>query len=447
MSLLRNVFMMWAKVRQTCGNTYICGQRVREMLELERMLEGKRRAAYYTVGCKLNFAETLAIGKAFGERGVRRVRRGEQADICVVNTCAVTESAEKKSRQAIRRIGRLHPGAKVVVTGCYAQLKPAEVGGITGVDELLRRDGSMFAPSCLSDVRTRHFMKVQDGCDYGCTYCTIPTARGVSRNGSIASLVSQAGEVAAAGGQEIVLTGVNIGDFGKSTGERLIDLLRALDAVEGIARYRLSSIEPNLLTDAVIAFVAGSRRFAPHFHLPLQSGSDSVLRLMGRKYDTALFRRKVETIRAMLPHAFIGADIIAGMRGETDALFAEGRAFVAGLDVSKLHVFAYSERPGTPALRIPYAVDAQTKHLRSRALLKLSEAKQQAFYERQVGQEADVLFEQSGKDGRMQGFTANYIRTEAPYQAALINTVCRVRLTGWNAARTALTCRLPDDAD
>jgi threonylcarbamoyladenosine tRNA methylthiotransferase MtaB len=433
-----------------------------------------KTAAYYTLGCKLNFAETSSIGRLLGERGVRKARRDEKADICVVNTCSVTELADKKCRQAIRRIAKRHPGAFVVVTGCYAQLKPAEAARIEGVhlvlgaeqkNDLLRyldasvaspqaiiatspaRDIRAFAPSCSAGDRTRHFLKVQDGCDYRCTYCTIPLARGRSRNGSIADLTRQVVEAAREGGKEIVLTGVNIGDFGKSTGERFIDLLRSLDEVEGIARYRISSIEPNLISDEAIAFVARSRRFAPHFHIPLQSGSDEVLRLMRRQYDTALFRRKVETIREMMPDAFIGVDVIVGTRGETDELFEESRAFIASLDIARLHVFSYSERPGTQALAIAGPVAASAKQARSRLLLDLSEARQEAFYGSHIGRPAEVLFEQARKGNRMYGFTSNYIKVEAPYDAALVNRLSRVVLAGWNDRRTALTCLSPLHGD
>lgn len=425
-----------------------------------------KRAAYYTLGCKLNFAETSTIGKLLAEQGIRKVRPGEKADICVVNTCSVTELADKKCRQAIRRISKQHPGAFIVVTGCYAQLKPDEVAHIEGVDlvlgaeqklDLLRyldtldkkttqgavvasaaKDIRTFSPSCSADDRTRHFLKVQDGCDYFCSYCTIPFARGRSRNGTIASLVEQAAEVVRQGGKEIVLTGVNIGDFGKSTGESFIDLIRALDEVEGIVRYRISSIEPNLITDEAIDFVAASRRFAPHFHIPLQSGSDEVLQLMRRRYDTALFRHKIEKIKAVMPHAFIGVDVIVGTRGETDAYFETARAFIESLDISQLHVFCYSERPGTAALKIDYAVDPQTKHLRSQQLLDISDRKLHAFYEAHSGCEAEVLFEHARKEGKMYGFTENYIKVEVPYEASLANTTRRVRLGGWNEDQTAL---------
>ena len=426
-----------------------------------------KKAAYYTLGCKLNFAETSTLGKMLAEQGVRKVRPGELADSCLINTCSVTELADKKCRQAIRRIGKEHPGAFIVVTGCYAQLKPEEVARIEGVDlgvgaehtlDLLSyidsfekrpeggavvasatKDIRTFAPSCSADDRTRHFLKVQDGCDYFCSYCTIPFARGRSRNGSIASLVAQAEEVARQGGKEIVLTGVNIGDFGKTTGECFIDLIRALDEVEGISRYRISSIEPNLLTDEAIDFVAHSRRFAPHFHIPLQSGSDAVLKLMRRRYDTALFRHKIEKVKAVMPQAFIGVDVIVGTRGETDAYFEEARQFIESLDVTQLHVFSYSERPGTQALKIDYVVDPATKHARSQQLLDLSDRKWRAFYEAHIGQEAKVLFEHTRKGEMMQGFTENYIKVERPYEESWVNETRAVRLGGWNADHTALT--------
>jgi len=423
-------------------------------------------AAYYTLGCKLNFAETSTIGKLLAEKGIRKARAGEKADICVVNTCSVTELADKKCRQAIRKISKQHPDAFVVVTGCYAQLKPEEVARIEGVDLVLGaeqklevvqylddlkkkssggaivaskvKDIRTFSPSCSSDDRTRHFLKVQDGCDYYCSFCTIPFARGRSRNGTIADIVAQAQDVAKTGGKEIVLTGVNIGDFGKSTGETFIDLIRALDKVEGIERYRISSIEPNLITDEAIDFVASSKRFAPHFHIPLQSGSDEVLSLMRRRYDTALFRHKIEKIKQVIPDAFIGVDVIVGTRGETDELFEETRLFIESLDISQLHVFSYSERPGTQALKIEYAVDPKTKHKRSQLLLDISDAKLQRFYESCMGREAAVLFEHTRRGNRMHGFTENYIKVEMPYDKALINRPGMVRLVEWNGDRTAL---------
>ncbi|RHJ90279.1 tRNA (N(6)-L-threonylcarbamoyladenosine(37)-C(2))-methylthiotransferase MtaB [Parabacteroides bouchesdurhonensis] len=441
---------------------------------IDQSIFNNKKAAYYTLGCKLNFAETSTIGKVLAEQGVRKVRAGEKADICVVNTCSVTELADKKCRQAIRRISKQHPGAFIVVTGCYAQLKPEEVAHIEGVDLVLgaeqkleilqyldniakKEEGTIvasqskdirtFSPSCSADDRTRHFLKVQDGCDYYCSYCTIPFARGRSRNGTIASMIEQAKEVASKGGKEIVLTGVNIGDFGKSTGETFISLIQALDEVEGITRYRISSIEPNLITDEVIDFVASSKRFAPHFHIPLQSGSDAVLKLMRRRYDTALFRHKIEKIKKLMPHAFIGVDVIVGTRGETDEYFEEARTFIESLDISQLHVFSYSERPGTQALKIEYVVDPKTKHTRSQKLLDMSESKLQAFYESHIGNDANVLFEHTRKEGMMHGFTENYIKVEIPYNPFLINKTTKVRLGDWNKNKTALTCQFPEEID
>lgn len=433
---------------------------------IDQTLFENKKAAYFTLGCKLNFAETSTIGKQLAEQGVRKVRPGEKADICVINTCSVTELADKKCRQAIRRIGKQHPGAFMVVTGCYAQLKPEEVAHIEGVDlvlgaeqkldilqylhhmekqstdgEIIRsasKDIRSFSPSCSADDRTRHFLKVQDGCDYFCSYCTIPFARGRSRNGSIESMVKQAEEVAAKGGKEIVLTGVNIGDFGKSTDESFIDLIRALDEVEGIDRYRISSIEPNLITDEAIDFVAGSKRFAPHFHIPLQSGSDAILKLMRRRYDTALFRHKIEKIKAIMPDAFIGVDVIVGTRGETEECFEEAKAFIESLDITQLHVFSYSERPGTQALKIDYVVDPKTKHARSQQLLDISEKKWEAFYEKQRGKKATVLFEHTRKGGMMHGFTENYVKVEAPYRADWVNQSRMIELGDWNEDKTAL---------
>ena len=379
-----------------------------------------KKAVYYTLGCKLNFSETSSIGKMLKDVGVRTVRKGEKADICVINTCSVTEIADKKCRQAIHRLTKQHPEAFVVVTGCYAQLKPEQVSNIEGVDlvlgaeqkgELINYLGSLekhehgeaittatkdirsFAPSCSRGDRTRYFLKVQDGCDYFCSYCTIPFARGRSRNGKIEDLVAQARQAAAEGGKEIVLTGVNIGDFGKTTGETFFDLVKALDQVEGIERFRISSIEPNLLSDEIIEYVAHSRAFMPHFHIPLQSGCDEVLKLMRRRYDTALFASKIRKIKELMPDAFIGVDVIVGTRGETPEYFEKAYEFIRGLDVTQLHVFSYSERPGTQALKIDYVVPAEEKHQRSQRLLALSDEKTKAFYARHIGQEANVLME------------------------------------------------------
>ena len=424
-----------------------------------------KTAVYYTLGCKLNFSETSTIARILQEAGVRTARRGEKADICVVNTCSVTEVADKKCRQAIHKLVKQHPGAFVVVTGCYAQLKPGTVADIEGVDVVLGaeqkkdllhylgdlhkkergeahtsalKDIRSFVPSCSRGDRTRFFLKVQDGCDYFCSYCTIPFARGRSRNGSIASLVEQARQAVAEGGKEIVLTGVNIGDFGRSTGETFLDLVKVLDEVEGVERYRISSIEPNLLTDDIIDFVSSSRRFMPHFHIPLQSGCDEVLKLMRRRYDTDLFASKVRRIKSEMPDAFIGVDVIVGTRGETEEYFERSHDFLQGLDVTQLHVFSYSERPGTQALKIDYVVPPQEKHRRSQRLLELSDRKLHAFYALHVGQTMPVLLERPKPGMPMHGFTPNYIRVEVPHDDALDNRVVNVRLNDFNAEGTAL---------
>lgn len=428
-----------------------------------------KTAAYYTLGCKLNFAETSTIGKQLSSHGIRKARNGEKADICIINTCSVTELADKKCRQLIRRISKQHPDAFIIVTGCYAQLKPEEVSHIKGVDLVLgmaqkadiiqylnkkndsqhivttrTKDIHTFTPSCSSDDRTRHFLKIQDGCDYYCSYCTIPFARGKSRNGRIEDIVKQAGQVALNGGKEIVLTGVNIGDFGKSTGDSFLDLIQALDQVEGINRYRISSIEPNLITDEIIDFVSKSKRFAPHFHIPLQSGSDEVLKLMKRRYDTALFRHKIERIKQLIPDAFIGVDVIVGTRGETDEYFRQCESFIEQLPISQLHVFSYSERAGTKALEIKPVVSPQEKQNRSKRLLELSDKKWHQFYEDQQGKIAEVLFEHTRRGKNMHGFTANYIKVEYPYNMDLINKITTVRLNGWNDDKTALKAIISD---
>ncbi|MGL5226866.1 MAG: tRNA (N(6)-L-threonylcarbamoyladenosine(37)-C(2))-methylthiotransferase MtaB [Bacteroidales bacterium] len=424
-----------------------------------------KKAAYFTLGCKLNFAETSTIGKQLLEHGIHKVRENEIADICVINTCSVTELADKKCRQTIRKISKDHPGAFIVVTGCYAQLKPEEIAQIPGVDLVLgsnqkldileyidsfekkdkgtiqttkTKDISKFVPSCSQGDRTRFFLKVQDGCDYYCSYCTIPFARGRSRNGSVEALVKQAQEVAAQGGKEIVLTGVNIGDFGKSTGETFFDLVKALDQVEGIERYRISSIEPNLLTDEIIEYVSTSKRFAPHFHIPLQSGSDEVLKIMRRKYDTALFAHKVAKIKEIMPHAFIGVDVIVGTRGETPELFEEAYNFIRNLDISQLHVFSYSERPGTQALKIDHTVSPKEKQERSKRLLDLSDEKLRIFYDLFIGTNHTVLFEHAKEGEPVYGFTENYIKVEMPYNAELCNNISQVMLGDFNADKTAL---------
>lgn len=448
------------------------------------VFQGKK-AKYYTLGCKLNFSETSTFGRMLSEMGVIDAKEDEEADICLINTCSVTEMADAKCRQQIRKMVRQNPGSFVVVTGCYAQLKPENVAKIDGVGlvlgsnekadliqylsdawtEDLSLDNSekdlqnnkkchfvktkeikSFAPSCSRGNRTRFFLKVQDGCNYFCTYCTIPYARGFSRNPSIESLVKQSEQAAAEGGKEIVLTGVNIGDFGRTTGETFLDLVKALDKVEGIERFRISSLEPDLLDDELIRYCAEeSHSFMPHFHIPLQSGSDEILRLMHRRYDKALFAHKISLIKEMMPDAFIGVDVMVGCRGETPELFEECYDFLKSLDVTQLHVFPYSERPGTSALNIPYTVDSVEKKRRSQLLLELSEQKTNAFYASYIGQCRDVLLEKASRGKIMHGFTDNYIRVELPagsYNEVLDNQIRRVRLLGFNYKKTALRCEL-----
>ena len=429
----------------------------------------EKKAVYITLGCKLNFAETSSLGDKLEAAGVGRAAHGEQADVCVVNTCTVTETSSHKCRQAINRAVRENPDALMVVMGCYAQMAADEIAAMPGVDLVIDMEhkghaaemiierlqesrvesqetrseskGSMpFVPSCSRGERTRFFLKVQDGCDYFCTYCVIPFARGRSRNGSIADIVRQAEDAVSHGGKEIVITGVNIGDFGKSTGESFLELIQKLDTVEGVERYRISSIEPNLLTEEIIDFCAQSRHFMPHFHIPLQSGSDEVLRLMHRRYDTELFASRVGYIKKVMPDCFIGVDIIVGTRGETDELFERSYDFAKSIDVSQFHVFSYSERPGTAALRIPYKVANQVKHERSQRLIALSEEKRKSFYARYIGQVRPVLTERNHTGLAAKGFTDNYIHVEVDtaVNAQLDNAVVNYRLTGFNADKTAL---------
>ena len=395
------------------------------------------------------------------KRGVGRASEGEKPDIVVINTCSVTEMADKKGRQLIRRVTKEWPDATVVVTGCYAQLKPEQIAAMPGVSVVLGSNEKLritqyldrwlktrqqqvevtpaleireFMPACERGDRTRYFLKVQDGCDYFCTYCTIPFARGRSRSGRIADIIDIARQVAAEGGREIVITGVNIGDFGRDTGERLIDLLKALDSVEGIERYRISSIEPNLLTEEILQWIASeSRAFMPHFHIPLQAGSDAVLKLMNRRYDTVLFRSRIELIRKLIPDAFIGVDVIAGARGETEEEWLKGLNFITSLPLTRLHVFPYSERPGTKALNIGHVVSQEEKHRRTAELMRLSERKHAEFIDARLGDRARVLWEAPSHGGRMMhGFTENYIRVEAPFKPELINTVTDVTLSDEN---------------
>lgn len=425
------------------------------------ILQGKK-AAFFTLGCKLNFAETSTVAQQLMRYGVTKATKDEVADLVVVNTCSVTEMADHKCRQAIHRLVKQHPGAFVVVTGCYAQLKPQEIidtdgvdlvlgseqkasiisailNGMTGAHTVKTADIRSFAPSCSRGDRTRYFLKVQDGCNYYCTYCTIPMARGRSRNGSIASMVEQAQQVAQEGGKEIVITGVNIGDFGRTTGETFFDLVKALDQVEGIERYRISSIEPNLLTDEIIEYCAQSRAFMPHFHIPLQSGCDEVLKLMHRKYDTALFAHKIEKIRSVMPDAFVGVDVIVGTRGETPEYFDKAYDFMQRVDVSQYHVFSYSERAGTKALEIPHVVTPQEKHERSQRVLTLSAQKTHDFYARFISTTRPVLLEHaSPRKPFMNGFTDNYIRVEVPNHPLLDNQIVQVKLGDFNQEGDAL---------
>ena len=435
-----------------------------------------KKAVYYTLGCKLNFSETSTFGKLLSEMGVTTAAKGEHADICLVNTCSVTEMADHKCRQAIHRLVRENPGSFVVVTGCYAQLESETVSKMNGVDLVLgsnekanliqylseawsepreghlhrfhhvkTKDIKSFQPSCSKGNRTRYFLKVQDGCNYFCTYCTIPYARGFSRNPSIASLVEQAEQAAREGGKEIVLTGVNIGDFGETTGESFIDLVKALDGVKGISRFRISSLEPDLIGDDLIEFCAKSRAFMPHFHIPLQSGSDEVLKLMHRRYDRNLFAHKIHLIKKVMPEAFIGVDVMVGCRGERPEYFEDCFNFIDSLPVTQLHVFPYSERPGTSALAIKYKVTDRDKKARAHRLLKLSDEKTQAFYAAHIGQEAEVLFETATVGKAMHGFTRNYIRVELPPQLARAeydNRLMHVRLGGFNFDKSALKAEL-----
>lgn len=420
------------------------------------------KISFTTLGCKLNFAESSALGRMLIERGHTRAARGEEADVCVINTCTVTDAADHKDRQMIHRIRRQNPKAILIVTGCYAQLKPDEIVQIEGVDYVLGQDEKFrlaefihrlelrvesleipesrdlgipkiattsirevedFHGAYSKDDRTRCFLKVQDGCNYFCSYCTIPLARGKSRNPSIASLVEQAQAALDGGAKEIILSGVNIGDFGRSTDEKFIDLLRALDALNGEYRIRISSCEPNLLSDEIIDFVANSSHFAPHFHIPLQSGSNTVLKIMGRRYTRELFAERVEHIKRVMPHAFIGVDCMVGVRGETAECWADYIDFIEGLPVSQLHVFTYSERANTRMLEMDLEVVPQKeRERRSKELHLISARKTAQFYAEHAGYPATVLWESSKKDGLMFGFTENYIKVSCPYDKTKINT-------------------------
>jgi len=425
------------------------------------------KISFTTLGCKLNFAESSALGKALIARGHTRAAKGEAADICIINTCSVTDAADHKDRQMIHRIRRNNPDAILIVTGCYAQLKPDEIAHIEGVDYVLGQNEKFhltefveqleskvegrktediihisairqideFHGAYSKDDRTRCFLKVQDGCNYFCSYCTIPLARGKSRNPSIATLVGQAREALQGGAKEIILSGVNIGDFGRSTGERFIDLLKALDDIQIINheseiinfRIRISSCEPNLLSDEIIDFVAHSAHFAPHFHIPLQSGSNTVLQIMGRRYTRELFAERVAHIKSVMPHAFIGVDCMVGVRGETAGCWADYIDFIEQLPVSQLHVFTYSERANTRMLEMDLEVVPQKeRERRSKQLHEISARKTDAFYREHEGYQATVLWESSKKDGLMYGFTENYIKVSCPYDRAKVNTFERI---------------------
>ena len=416
----------------------------------------RRTVKFVTLGCKLNFSETATIGELLAKHGIVPARDDEAPTMCVVHTCSVTEMADKKGRQHMRSLVKKYPDALMVVTGCYAQLKSEEIAALPGVDIVLGSEQkldivdyvekwletgrqeevvvtphtriSKFSPPCERGDRTGYWPQVQAGRHYYCTYCTIPMARGRSRSGTIESLVAQARQVADEGGKEIVIAGVNIGDFGTDTGEHFIDLIKAFDQVEGIERYRISSIEPDLLTDEIIEFCAGSRAFMPHFHIPLQCGNDEVLKLMHRHYDRALFAHKIDKIRQLMPDSFIGVDVMVGSRGETQERFDDSYHFIDSLEVEHLHVFPYSERPGTMALRIPHIVPQREKQRRVARMIALSDKKQRAFIERYVGTVRPVLMEQPHGQGPMHGFTDNYIKVNMPPCQALVNKVVDVKL-------------------
>jgi threonylcarbamoyladenosine tRNA methylthiotransferase MtaB len=407
-----------------------------------------KKVAFHTLGCKLNFSESSAIAKDFTDRGFEKVKFGEPADVIVINTCTVTSIADKKCRQAVCKALKTSPDAFVAVTGCYAQLKPQEIVEIPGVDIVLGTNEKFklfehienfekqkqpqihsceidtvtrFDAAYSSGDRTRSFLKVQDGCDYPCTYCTIPKARGKSRSDTIENTVRKAQEIASKGFKEIILTGVNIGDFGRTTNETFFELIRALDKVEGIERYRISSIEPNLLSEEIIRFTSESQKFLPHFHIPLQSGSNKLLKLMKRRYLRELFAEKISQIKEITPDAFIGVDVIVGFPGETDEDFNDTYTFLENLDISFLHVFSYSVRPDTPAAAMDKKVSPKQIATRSVALHQLSDKKHRAFYEKFLGTSRKVLFESTNSHGFMHGFTDNYIKVEIPYDKNLRN--------------------------
>ena len=415
----------------------------------------QKRVSFHTLGCKLNFSESSTIAREFERGGYLRVAPNEPTDVAVINSCSVTEHADKKCRNIIRKIHRRNPGAIIAVTGCYAQLKPNEIADIEGVDIVLSNNDkgdlykrvvelrerskaevyscsaeeiTRFFAAYSSGERTRSFLKVQDGCDYKCAYCTIHYARGSSRNIPIADIVREAHEIAEAGQREIVITGINTGDFGRTTGEKFIDLLKALDQVEGIDRYRISSIEPNLITDEIIEFCAASPKFMPHFHIPLQSGSTRLLGLMRRRYTAEHYRNRIAKIRSLMPDAFLGVDVIVGFPGEGEEEFMESYRLLEEVGASFLHIFPFSERPGTPAVDMPHKVQSRIATERVSRLEELSDRLHSEFAKRYLGTERDVLFESTDRSGQMFGYTDNYLRVCAPYDTSKINQICRVKL-------------------
>ena len=427
-----------------------------------------KKVLFHTLGCKLNFAESSSLEQQLLNEGFERATKEEEPDICIINTCSVTETADRKDRQAIKQIIHKHPNSYIVVIGCYAQLKPDQIENIDGVDLILgtqnkfdithyltdltktgettivhtKRSGiDRFFPSCTKGDRTRFWLKVQDGCDNFCTYCTVPIARGRSRNDTIASTVEQAKIAIEQGAKEIVISGINIGDFGKSTGEDFYHLIIALDELDGDFRYRISSIEPDLLTDEIIRFTSNSKHFVPHYHIPLQAGCDEVLDLMNRHYHTDLFAEKISLIKRTMPNAFIGVDIIVGTNGETEEYYDKSYQFISSLDISQLHVFSYSERANTQALKIGTPVSSSEKKRRSEQLHKLSEDKRLSFYQSQIGKDELVLWESRKNGGAMRGFTANYVCVERPYDPDLVNTFEKVRLGVFNDDQSALTIK------
>ncbi|MCD4794897.1 MAG: tRNA (N(6)-L-threonylcarbamoyladenosine(37)-C(2))-methylthiotransferase MtaB [Bacteroidales bacterium] len=424
-----------------------------------------KKVSFHTLGCKLNFSETSAIARDFVKKGFERVKFGEKSDVVLINTCTVTGTAVKKCRQAIKKAKKISPNAFIAVTGCYAQDEADNIAKMPGVDVVLGNNEKFnffkyvkslekkknavvyscetnkinrFDAAFSSGDRTRSFLKVQDGCDYPCTYCIIPSVRGKSRSDTVKKTVKQADKIASEGFKEVILTGVNIGDFGKGTGESFFDLIKALEKVEGIERYRISSIEPNLISDEILEFTVQSKKFLPHFHIPVQSGSDKILKLMKRRYNTSLFHQKIKRINQLIPNAFLGIDVIVGFPGETEEDFIDSYNFLESLNISFLHVFSYSVRPGTPAEHLPDKVPGNIIKKRSEQLHQLSDIKHKAFYKRFVNSEHKVLFEGGKHKNSMYGFTKNYIKVEVPYNKELINEIIDLKITGINSTGNAV---------